>query len=134
MEGLHAVRPQWLKDGSIHVLAQLASHAMPEVPAGVPLVTDFVTGADDRKVLDVIFLTTLLARPFIAPPGIPDDRVAALREGFVGVMQDADFLAEMATAQVEVGAMSGAEMQQHVRAAYALPGEIVEKVRGALAE
>jgi tripartite-type tricarboxylate transporter receptor subunit TctC len=134
MEGLHAVRPQWLKDGSIHVLAQLASRVMPEVPAGVPLVTDFVAGADDRKVLDVVFLTTLLARPFIAPPGIPADRVDALRDGFMGVMQDADFLAEMAMAQVEVGAIAGAEMQQHVRAAYALPGAIIEKVRGALAE
>jgi hypothetical protein len=49
-------------------------------------------------------------------------------------MQDADFLAEMAMAQVEVGAIAGAEMQQHVRAAYALPGAIIEKVRGALAE
>jgi tripartite-type tricarboxylate transporter receptor subunit TctC len=134
MEGLHAVRPQWIKDGSIHVLAQLASRVMPEVPPGVPLVTDFVASADDRKVLDVIFLTTLLARPFMAPPGLPADRVAALRDGFMGVMKDPDFLAEMAMAQVEVGAIAGAEMQQDVRAAYALPDAIIAKVRKALAE
>ena len=84
--------------------------------------------------LDVVFLTTLLARPFIAPPGMPADRVDALRDGFMGVMKDPDFLAEMAMAQVEVGAISGAEMQRDVRAAYALPGTIIEKVRKALAE
>ena len=134
MEGLHAVRPQWLKDGSVHLLAQLAPQAMPEVPAGVPLVTDFVANADDRKALDVIFLTTLLARPFIAPPGMPSGRVAALRDGFMGVMKDPDFLAEMEKAQVEVGAISGDEMQEHVRAAYALPAAIIAKVRKALAE
>ena len=65
------------------MLAQLASRIMPEVPAGVPLVTDFVANPEDRKVLDVVFLTTLLARPFIAPPGMPADRPDALRDGFM---------------------------------------------------
>jgi tripartite-type tricarboxylate transporter receptor subunit TctC len=134
MEGLHAVRPQWLKDGSVNLLVSLASRIMPEVPAGVPLVTDFVSNADDRQALDVIFLTTLLARPYIAPPGIPADRVEALRGAFMEVMRDPDFVAEMEKAQVEIGPMAGAEMEADVRAAYALPAAIIEKVRKALAE
>src|SRR5215510_610573 len=36
MEGIKAGRPQWLRDGSINIVAQLAPKAMPEVPTGVP--------------------------------------------------------------------------------------------------
>ena len=134
IEGIRGIRPQWLKDGSINLLAQLAPRKMPEVPAEVPLVKDFVPNENDRRMLDVIFMTTLLARPYIAPPGIPADRVAALREGFMAVMKDSDFLAETARAQLELSPMSGAEMEGNVRAAYALPDTLIAKVRKTLAD
>jgi tripartite-type tricarboxylate transporter receptor subunit TctC len=63
MEGIKAARPHWLKDGSINIVAQLAPRKMPEVPAGVPLVKDHAANDDDKKVLDVIFMSTVLARP-----------------------------------------------------------------------
>src|SRR6185503_6753371 len=48
MEGIKSARPHWLADGSINLLAQLAPQKMPEVPANVPLVKDFVTNEDDK--------------------------------------------------------------------------------------
>jgi tripartite-type tricarboxylate transporter receptor subunit TctC len=134
MEGMRAVRPDWVRDGSVHVLVQLASQRMPEVPDGVPLLKDFIQNDDDHKVLDVIFLTTLLARPFIAPPGIPADRVRALRQAFMATLDDPDFLAEMNKHHVDVAPMAGDDMERHVRAAYALPDPIIQKVRKALAD
>jgi tripartite-type tricarboxylate transporter receptor subunit TctC len=134
MEGIRAIRPQWLKDGSISLIVQLAASKMPEVPAGVPLLKDFVTSADDHKVLDVIFMTTLLARPYIAPPGVPAQRVAALRDAFMAVMKDRDFLAEAEKAQIQLTPLSGVEMERDVRAAYALPDSIIAKVRKVLAD
>jgi tripartite-type tricarboxylate transporter receptor subunit TctC len=134
MEGIRALRPQWLNDGSINLIVQLAASKMPEVPAGVPLLKDFVASAEDRKVLDVIFMTTLLARPFIAPPGIPAERVGALRDGFMAVMKDRDFLAEAEKAQIQVAPLPGADMERDVRAAYALPNATIAKVRKVLAD
>ncbi len=134
MEGISAIRPQWLKDGSINLIVQLAAGKMPEVPASVPLLKDFVASADDRKVLDVIFMTTLLARPYIAPPRVPAERVGALRDAFMAVMKDRDFLAEAAAAQIQVTPLSGADMEREVRAAYALPDAIIAKVRKVLAD
>jgi hypothetical protein len=58
MEAIKAVRPDWLQDGSINILAQFAPHKMPEVPSSVPLVKDFVSDEADKKVLDVIVLST----------------------------------------------------------------------------
>jgi tripartite-type tricarboxylate transporter receptor subunit TctC len=134
MEGIKAGRPQWLKDGSLNILAQLAPRKMPEVPATVPLVKDYVTNDDDKKVLDVIFISTILARPYIAPPGIPADRVKALREAFMATMKDPEFLAEINRMQLTIDPTSGEEMERIVREAYALPESVIQKVRKALAD
>src|SRR4051794_16821674 len=134
MEGIKAGRPQWLTDGSINILAQLAPKKMPEVPASVPLVKDYVTSEDDKKVLDVIFMSTILARPYIAPPNVPADRVKALRDGFMATMKDPEFVAEINKMQLTVDPTSGEEMEKIVRDAYALPDALIQKVRKALVE
>jgi tripartite-type tricarboxylate transporter receptor subunit TctC len=134
MEGIRSVRPQWLEEGSINILAQLAPERMPEVPANVPMVKDFVSDPDDRRALDVIFLSTLLARPYLAPPGTPPDRLAALRKAFMATLADPDFRAEMQKAQAGVQPMSGEIMEQHVRDAYALPDALIQKIRNIVAD
>ena len=134
MEGIKAGRPQWLKDGSLVIVAQLAPQKMPEVPAGVPLVKDYVANEDDKRVLDVIFMSTVLARPYIAPPNIPADRRVALRDAFMATMKDPAFLAETKKLQLTIDPTSGEEMEKIVRDAYALPDAIIAKVRKALAD
>jgi tripartite-type tricarboxylate transporter receptor subunit TctC len=134
MEGIKAARPYWLKDGSINIVAQLAPRKMPEVPPDVPLVKDYASNDDEKKVLDVIFTSTILARPYVAPPGVPADRVKALRDAFMATMKDPDFLAETQKLQLTIDALSGEEMERVVRDAYALPEAVIAKVRKALAD
>jgi hypothetical protein len=134
MEGIIAARPDWLKDHRVNILAQLAPQKMPEVPAGVPLVKDYVTNDDDKTVLDVIFMSTILARPYIAPPGVPAERVAALRDAFMVTMRDPEFLAETDRMALTIAPTSGADMQRIVRENYELPDTIIQKVRKALSE
>ncbi len=132
MEGIKAARPQWLKDGTIRILAQLAPQKMPEVPQDVPLVKEFVPSADDQKVLDIIFMSTILARPFVAPPGIPAPRAKALRDAFMATMKDEQFLADMTKHSMTIDPTSGEDMERIVRDAHALPAALVEKVRALL--
>ena len=132
LEGVRAARPQWLTDGSVTIVAQLAPVKMPEVPASVPLVKEFVTSADDNTVLDTIFISTILARPYVAPPGLPADRIAALRAAFMATMQDGEFRAEMEKFAMSIGPLSGIEMERIIADAYALPPALVEKVRALL--
>ena len=134
MEGVKAARPDWLKDGKLNIVAQLAPKKMPEVPAGVPLVKDYVPDDDDKKVLDVIFVSTILARPYIAPPGLPAERVKALRQAFLATMKDPEFLAETGKLQLNIDPTSGEDMERIVGEAYALPEAIVQKVRKAVAD
>src|SRR5258705_5205055 len=132
MEGIKAGRPQWLKDKQLNIVAQLAPRKMPEVPANVPLVKDAVADEDDRRVLDVIFYSTVLARPYIAPPNIPADRRQALRDAFMATMKDPAFLAETQKLQLSVDPTSGEEMERIVGEAYALPEAVIAKVRKTL--
>jgi len=134
MEGIKAARPQWLANHSINILAQLAPKKMPEVPAEVPLVKEFVPDEGDQKALDVIFMSTILARPYIAPSGIPAERIAALRAAFMATMRDPEFIAELQKLQLNFDPTTGEEMEHIVRDAYALPEAIVLKVRKALAD
>ncbi len=134
MEGIRSVRPQWLTDGSINLLAQMAPERMPEVPASVPLAKDFIPDEADRRALDVIFLPTMMARPYIAPPGLPPDRLAALRKAFMATFADPDFLADMQKAQAGVQPMSGEDMEKRIAAAYALPEATIRRIREIVAE
>jgi len=134
MEGIKAARPQWLTDKSINIIAQLAPKKAAEVPADVPLVKEFVPDAGDQRALDVIFMSTILARPYIAPPGIPAERVKALRDAFMATMKDPEFVADLQKMQLNFDPTTGEEMERIVRDAYALPEEIVLKVRKALAD
>lgn len=134
MEGIKAARPHWLKDGTIRIIAQLAPKKMPEVPDDVPLVKEFVASEDDRRVLDVIFMSTILARPYIAPPGLPPARAKALRSAFMATTRDNDFLAEMKKLNMTVDPTSGEDMEKIVADAYALPPALIERVRKVLAD
>ena len=132
LEGIRAARPQWLTDGSITLVAQLAPEKSPDVPANVPLVKDFVTSVEDNQMLDTIFISTTLARPYIAPPGLPAERTAALRSAFMATMADTEFRADMEKLSMSVGPISGEAMEKIVADAYALPPAMVEKVRALL--
>jgi tripartite-type tricarboxylate transporter receptor subunit TctC len=134
IEGIETVRPQWLKDGSIYLLAQLAPKKMPTVPGDVPLAKDFAASEADKRVLDVIFMSTILARPYVAPPDIPAERTEALRKAFMETMQDPDFLAETRKLQLTITPTAGKDMERIVREAYSLPDFIVQRVRKVLAD
>jgi hypothetical protein len=134
MEGIKAARPDWLRDNKINIVVQLAPHKMPEVPDSVPLVKDYVADADERAALDVVFMSTILARPYLAPPNIPADRRQALRAAFMATMKDPAFLADTQKLQLNIDPTSGEEMEKIVRDAYALPEAIIAKVRKALAD
>ena len=134
LEDILALRPQWLLNGDIDVLAQLSPSKMAGALVEVPLVSDFVTSDESKKVLDVIFATTMLARPIIAPPQIPQARTKALREAFSATLADPDFLTEAARIKIAPDPISGERMQEIVHDTYALPSAILSKVHSILSD
>jgi tripartite-type tricarboxylate transporter receptor subunit TctC len=68
----------------------------------IPSVYDYAKSDEDRAVLDIHFKQLLLGRPLAGPPGIPADRLKALRDGLVAVLKDKDFLADSNQAGLDV--------------------------------
>jgi tripartite-type tricarboxylate transporter receptor subunit TctC len=82
---------------------------------------------EQRQILKLIFARQPLGRPFLAPPGVPQDRVDMLRKAFVDTMTDKDFLAEADKAQLEITPIDGASVQKLVTEVYRTPPAIAQK-------
>ena len=121
-----AARMSWWKEKKINILVQLALAKHPDLP-DVPLVTDLAKTDEQRQILRLIFARQVMGRPYLAPPGIPADRVAALRKAFMDTMADKEFLTEAEKAQLEITPVAGEAVQKLVGEVYQTPPEIAKK-------
>lgn len=123
----------WVTDGRIKILIQLALKPHPDLTAmGVPWIMDMAKSEEDLQLFRMIFARGALGRPFIAPPGLPPDRAAALQQAFEDTMKDPEFLAEAARARLEIAPMTGPEVKELIEEIYATPRPIVERARAML--
>ena len=77
---------------------------------------------------------TIMGRPYLAPPGIPDDRKAALRQGFNETMKDPAFLADAAKARLDISSIPGEQIDKFLADAYTTPKPLVERAGKILAQ
>ena len=121
---LVAQQPHWLRDGRVKVLLQASLTPSPDLPE-VPKALDFAKGALEKRVLELYFTQKTVARPFLAPPGLPPERLEILRRAFNALATDKEFLADAERSKLEVNLIDGAAVDRVV----ALIGSIDEAVR-----
>ena len=68
---------------------------------------------------------------FFTTPGVPPERLAALRRAFDATMKDPEFLADAAKTKLTVGPMTGEELQKLIAKVSNLTPEMLAKVRTA---
>ena len=117
-----------LASGKLKIVMQLGLEKHKELPT-VPMLNDFVTKAEDRQVLELIFSRQAMGRPLVAPPGL-DPRVAqALRQGFADAMRDPQFIAEGAKMSLELEFVGGATVQSTVERLYQSPPAVIARAQ-----
>jgi tripartite-type tricarboxylate transporter receptor subunit TctC len=121
----------WVKNKQIFLLVQLALEKHPDLP-DVPLVMDLAKNDEQRTMLKLVFVRQVMGRPYLAPPGLPADRAAALRKAFMDTMHDKDFLAAAQKSKLEITPVSGEQLQKLVAETYAVKPEIAARVAAAL--
>jgi len=129
---LKAVRPNWLADKQITLLMQGALNKEPEL-GNLPSALDFIKNDADRKVMELHFTQKKAARPLVAPPEVPAERVALLRKAFEALAKDKEFLAEADKARLEIGFVPGAEIDKVVAQIASTPPDIAERYTKAFA-
>ncbi|MGB0631846.1 MAG: Bug family tripartite tricarboxylate transporter substrate binding protein [Alphaproteobacteria bacterium] len=124
-------KPEWLKSGRIRILTQVGMRKF----AGfedVPLLTEFARNEDEKQILTLISSRAAIGRPFVAPPGVPADRVAALRKAFVDTMNDPAFQADVKKRRLLNMWSTGEAVEAVVKKMLATPKPLIERTRAVL--
>jgi len=130
---LKAQRPDWLQSGFIRVIVQEHDKGHPDISKmGVPLAVDFARTPENRRVMELIYSSETFGRPYVMSPGVPADRVAALRKAFMDTMRDQELLAEAQRIGLVIDPISGEELQALAEKLFATPVAIVEQAKQAL--
>jgi tripartite-type tricarboxylate transporter receptor subunit TctC len=129
MSALTSTRPTWLRDKTAKAIVQYGPEKHVEL-GGVPFAPDLVGNAEDRLVMEAAFAPLALGRPFLAPPDVPAERVAALRAAFAATLADPAFLAEGERIGLGLNApRSGAQIQEVMERAYHSPPAVIDRLR-----
>jgi tripartite-type tricarboxylate transporter receptor subunit TctC len=123
---LRTMRPDWFRDKKLNIILQIGLHKLKDLP-DVPSAIDLVSDPDARRVLELILIRQEMGRPFALPPGTPADRVAILRSAFEATLKDPAFIAEAGKLQLEIDPLTGPEIANLLRTAYAAPKPIVAR-------
>jgi len=129
-----SARPNWIEQKQINVLLQLSMSKHPELP-DVPLVADMARDEATRQIFTLAFGAQKMGRPVATTPGVPPERLEALRRAFDATMKDPDFREDARRGGLEVdGPITGEEIGQTLRDIYATPKAIVQKYEAIRAE
>jgi tripartite-type tricarboxylate transporter receptor subunit TctC len=109
-----AIKPDWVRDGKIIALMQMSLFKHPDLPH-VPLMIDLAPSETVRTIFELVSITGEVGRPFVTVPGVPLERVAALREAFRKTMTDPDFKADAVKSHIDIDPIFGEELDTLVR-------------------
>jgi tripartite-type tricarboxylate transporter receptor subunit TctC len=127
------MRPGWIEEKLINVLAQIGPRKAKDLPA-VPLLMDFAADERDRAALRLLSMPIALGDPLLTTPGVPLERVEALRKAFDLTMKDTDFLNDAATARREIDPRSGIDQQRVVDDMVNISKDVTDRLTAILGE
>ena len=131
--GLKTTKGQWLKDKTANLFLQIGLEPDPEMQ-GVPWVLDILPTEADKQVFRVVLANLAFSRPFIAPPGVPEDRIVALARAIEATSKDPDFLSEAEKQTMSVKYYSRERIAALLKDVYATPPELIRKVKDAMVQ
>jgi tripartite-type tricarboxylate transporter receptor subunit TctC len=127
-----AAHSDWMPNHLVNILVQAPISKADEIP-NVPYATDLATTPEQHQILKVLMASQGMARPFVAPPDIPQDRKAALIAAFDATMTDPEFLAEAKKHALDVRPVTGAAIDKILAEVYTTPKDTLAKTIKAIA-
>ncbi len=129
--GWMASQPTWIPQKLIIPLIQAGMQKEPELP-DVPLILDQPVKPADKPLLDFMARGATVGRPLATTPGVPAERVAALRAAFAATLEDPDFIAAAAREHMEIQPMTGEKLAEIIAGLLNTPADVRERVKAAL--
>jgi tripartite-type tricarboxylate transporter receptor subunit TctC len=107
---LKAEDPEWLADHKVNLLLQTGIEKNVGLE-DLPRMVDLAKNDEDRRLLEIFASPSVVGRSFVAPPGLPKERVDELRKAFRAVATDPDFVAEVARMKLDLDPLPGDQLQ-----------------------
>src|SRR3954447_199421 len=123
-----ATDPHYVQQKLIIPIIQMGMEKEADLPH-VPLMRDLARNADDQAVLDFMSRAVSVGRPIATTPGVPAERVAALRKAFDETLKDPEFIQEAKTQRAEIQAMTGVQLAQIIHDIIEAAAELRERVK-----
>jgi tripartite-type tricarboxylate transporter receptor subunit TctC len=128
-----ASKPDWVRDKKIIPLMQMSLFSHPDL-TDVPLLINLAPNETVRTIFELVSITGELGRPLVTAPGVPADRVAALRQAFSATMKDPEFLADARKIHLEISPIEWQEMNDLVGRALGASKTAIDLLKSALAQ
>ena len=126
-EGWKSTKPDWIKDRKVNILAQIGLTKAPDLQ-DVPLIMDLARNDEERAALRLLSAPATIGRPIFTTPGVPADRLKALRDAFDAMLKDPAFQQGAAQAGLAVNAVSGAELQSIIQEIITAPKPVRDRL------
>lgn len=126
------LKPEWLASKKVRFIVQITMQRYKDLP-DTPSVVELATNPQDRATLEFLTLSNSLGRAITAPPGVPTDRVAALRKAFDATVKSRAYIDDATAKGMELNPIPGEDLQRDVKRQVEVPRALVDKVKAALA-
>ena len=119
---------QKFKEGKLRYLLRAEESPLPGVP-DVPSIYDFTKTDEQRQLMRYVFSSTEFGRPYLFPPGVPQDRVDFIRKAIEHAVKSPELIAEAQRMKLDMVYRPPEHLEQVVTQLYATPAETVEKAK-----
>jgi tripartite-type tricarboxylate transporter receptor subunit TctC len=128
--GWKSRKPEWIREGKLVHLVQLAQKRHPDMP-DVPRLTEFARNDEQRQMFEFV-QAGIEDRTLAAPPGVPADRLAALEKAYMDTLNDPEFRADAAKKKYDIDPQTREEILATIKTMMAMSPDLVAKLKVAL--
>jgi hypothetical protein len=120
---------EWTRAGKAKIILQIGFHKAPDL-ADVPLLLDLVQDdPEKRRLVELFSSPALFGKPTVVAPGVPAERVAALRAAYAKTMTDPEFRADAEKIGVDIQPVTGPELAKLAESFTTIPQDLLTRAR-----
>lgn len=130
-DSLKAGKPGWLRDKKVVLIAQSGTERNWDLQ-DLPTLLDLAKTPEQKEILGFFARGNAVGWLMMLPPGVPQDRVAAMRKAFDAVMKDGKYLSEIKKRRMDIAPIPGTRVQRLIRETLAVPAATMKKIKAAM--
>ena len=126
--GQFRVYEQLFRDGKLHFLLRAEESPIAEIPE-VPSIFDYAKTSEQRQLMRFVLSSTGFGRPYVFPPGVPNEHVQTMRKAFADALSDPDLIAEANRIRMDMTYRTPDQLERLAAELYEAPPALIETVK-----